>query len=122
MDGTNFCVKLLKNRNWSRLPYQIGQIFSLNIDFTAHTSTFRAGNIFTSVHFKGKNNAVTTSEQPQNNFQKVQKNDFFGPKMVKMTPSEGQFVTKNFDFRDQVSTFRAKFTTKSKDFKAKNNA
>ena len=42
--------------------------------------------------------------------------------MVKMTPSEGQFLTKNFDFRGQISTFRAENTPKSMSFKAKNNA
>ena len=42
-----------------------------------------AENILKSVQFKGKHNAVTTSEQPQNNLQKVQKNDFFRSKNVK---------------------------------------
>ena len=42
--------------------------------------------------------------------------------MVKMTLSEGQFLTKIFDFRGQISTFRAENTHKSGSFKAENNA
>ena len=37
-----------------------------------------------------------------------------------MTLSEGQFLTKNLDFRGQISTFRAKHTPKRSSFKAKN--
>ena len=42
--------------------------------------------------------------------------------MAKMTLSEGQILTQNFEFRDHISTFRAENTAKSKAFKAKNNA
>ena len=39
-----------------------------------------------------------------------------------MTLSEGQNLTKNFDFRAHISTVRAKNTLKSRPFKFKNNA
>ena len=52
-------------------------------DFIGHLSTFRAGNTPKSGFFKAKNNAQTTSEQLQTNFQKVQKTTFLAPKMVK---------------------------------------
>ena len=42
--------------------------------------------------------------------------------MVKMTLSEGQILTQNFDFRGHISTFRAENTAKSGHFKAENNA
>ena len=42
--------------------------------------------------------------------------------MVEMTLSKGQILTKNLDFRDDISTFRAKNTTKIGPLKAKNNA
>ena len=44
------------------------------------------------------------------------------PKMVKMTLLEGQFSTKNFDFRGHIATFQAENTAKSWHFKAENNA
>ena len=81
-------VLLLKNRKWSRLLYQISQNFSLNFDFRAHISTFRDENILKNVPFKAKNNAVTTSEQPQNNLQKVKKTTFFEPKMSKINKTK----------------------------------
>ena len=62
------------------------------------------------------------SEHLQNNFQKALKTDFLIPKMSKMTLSEGQILTKTFDFWGHLSTFRAKNTHKSWPFKAKNNA
>ena len=42
--------------------------------------------------------------------------------MVKMTLTEGQFLTPNFDFRGHISTFRAENKAKSGHFKAENNA
>ena len=39
-----------------------------------------------------------------------------------MTPSEGQNLTLNLDFRGHISTFRAKYVPKSGPFKAKNKA
>ena len=42
--------------------------------------------------------------------------------MVKMTLSEGQILTQNFDFRGHISTFRAENKAKSGHFKAENNA
>ena len=99
-----------------------GQILTQNFDFRGHISTFRAENTAKSGHFKAENNAQTTSEHLQNNFQKVQKTTFLAPKMVKMTLSKGQFLTKKFDFRGQISTFWAKNTPKSTSFKDKNNA
>ena len=95
---------------------------SEGFDFRGHISTFRAESTPKSTSFKAKNNAQTTSEHLQNNFQKPQKTGFLAPKMVKMTPSEGQFLTKNFDFRGQISTFRAENTRKSVSFNVQNNA
>ena len=60
-----------------------GQILTENFDFRGHISTFRAENTPKNEPFKAKNNAQTTSEHPQNNFQKVQKTTFLAPKMVK---------------------------------------
>ena len=84
-----------------------GQFLTKNFDFRGQISTFRAKNSLKSTSFKAKNNALTTSEQLQTNFQNVQKLTFLGPKMVKMTLSEGHILTKNFDFRGHISTFRA---------------
>ena len=42
--------------------------------------------------------------------------------MVKMTLSEGQILTKNFDFQGHILTFGAKNTAKTEPFKAENNA
>ena len=39
-----------------------------------------------------------------------------------MNLSEGQILTKNFDFRGHISTFRPENKPKSRPFKAKNNA
>ena len=89
---------------------------------TYHISTFRAKNTPESGSFKAQNDAQITSEQLQTNFQKVQKTGFLTLKMVKMTLSKGQFLTKNFDFNGQISTFWAKNTPKSTSFKDKNNA
>ena len=72
--------------------------------------------------FKAKNDAQTTSELLQTNFQKVQKTGFLTLKMVKMTLSEGQILNQNFNFRGHISTFRAENTAKSGHFKAENNA
>ena len=44
-----------------------------------------------------------------------------GPKRVKMTLSEGQILTLNFDFTGHISTFRPQNKPKSRPFKAKNN-
>ena len=42
--------------------------------------------------------------------------------MVKMTLSEGQILTLNFDIRGHISTFRAKNTPKSWSFQTENNS
>ena len=39
-----------------------------------------------------------------------------------MTPSEGQILTLNFNFRGHISTFRAENILKSATSKAENNA
>ena len=52
-------------------------------DFRGHISTFRAKNTAKSAPLEVKNNAQTTSEHLQNNFQKVQKTTFLDPKMAK---------------------------------------
>ena len=70
-----------------------GQILTKFFDFRGHLSTFRAENTPKSWPFKAKNNAQTTSEELQTNFQNVQKTAFLGPKMVKITLSEGQILT-----------------------------
>ena len=70
-----------------------GLKFDQKFYFRGHLSTFRAENTPESWSFKAKNNAQTTPEQLQTNFQNVQKTTFFGPKMVKMTLSEGQILT-----------------------------
>ena len=57
-----------------------------------HISTFWAENTSDSWAFKAKNDAQTTSELLQTNFQKVQKTGFFTLKMVKMTLSEAQIL------------------------------
>ena len=79
------------------------------------------------IHLKGglsrlKNDAQTTSEQLQTNFQKVQKTGFLALKMVKMTLSEDHILTKNFNFRGQISTFKAKNRDEIRPYKARNNA
>ena len=60
-----------------------GQFLTQNYDFRGHISTFRPKNTLKSGGFKAKNNAQTTSEQLQTNFQKVQKTTFLAPNMVK---------------------------------------
>ena len=57
-------------------------------------STFRAKETPKSLLFKAKNNAQTTSEQPQTNFQKVQKTGFMTLKIVKMTSQRAKFCLK----------------------------
>jgi len=69
-----------------------GKILAWNFDFRSPISTFRAENTPKSVPLKAKNNAQTTSEQPQTNFQKVRKKTFLAPKMVKITLSKGQIL------------------------------
>ena len=95
-----------------------GKILAQKIDFRGHLSTFRAKNEPKSGPCKAKNDAQTTSEQLQTNFQKVQKTTFLTLKMVQMTLSEGKILAQKFDFRGHLSTFRAK----NGPFKAKNNA
>ena len=99
-----------------------GQNLVSNFDFGGHISTFRAKNKPESWSFKAKNDAQTTSEQLETNFQKALKTGFLTLKMVKMTLSEGQILNQNFDFRGHISTFRAKNTLKTGHFEAKNNA
>ena len=53
-----------------------GQNLTLNFDFRGHISTFRAENTHKSRPFKAENNAQTTSEQLENNFEKAQKMTF----------------------------------------------
>ena len=60
-----------------------GQILNQNFDFRGHISTFGAENTPKIGPFKTENNAQTTSEHPQNNFQKVKKTTFLAHKMVK---------------------------------------
>ena len=64
-----------------------------NFDFRGHLSTFRAENIAKSGHFEAKNNAQTTSEHLQDNFQKPQKTGFFDAENGQNDPLRGP----NFD-------------------------
>ena len=89
-----------------------GQILTQNVDFRGQISTFCAEDTPKSGPFKAKNNAQTTSEHLQNNFQKVQKTTFLGPKMVKMTLSEGQILTSNFDLRVYIDLSSWKYIQK----------
>ena len=70
-----------------------GQILTSDFDFRGRISTYWDENTSESVAFKAKNDAQTTSELLQTNFQKIQKTGFLTPKMVKMTPPEGQILT-----------------------------
>ena len=94
------------------------QNLNKNFNFRGHISTFRAKNTPKNWLIQTKNNVQTTPKKLLNNFQKPQKTTFLTPKMSKMTLSKGQFLTKNFDFRGQISTFRAENTPKSMAFKA----
>ena len=53
---------------------------------------------------------------------KKYRNSWLTLKMVKMTLSEGQILTQNFDFRGHISTFQAVNTTKREPFKTENNS
>lgn len=99
-----------------------GQDLTKNLKFRGHLATFGAEKIPTSWPCKSKNNAHTLPEQRPNNLQKVKKTGFLALKSVKMTISEGQKLTRNFDFGGHLSTFRAENTPKSWPFKSKNNA
>ena len=93
------------------------------MDFRGHIFTFQVENrTIIGGCFEAENNAQTTSEQLQTNFQKHHKTACLTLKMVKMTLSEGQILTYNFDFSGHISTFQAKNTPKNQAFKAKNNA
>ena len=79
-----------------------GQILTQNFDFRGHISTFRAENTAKSGHFKAKNNAQTTSEHLQNNFQKVQETTFLTQKLVKIlvpTFAKNSFSVSIFDLK-----------------------
>ena len=107
--------------DWFNIEWLIKNLrFSIVVGLTAGPQ--RRGWGVESVAFKAKNDAQTTSEHLQNKFQKPQKTGFLTLKMVKMTLSEGQILTQNFDFRGQISTFCAENTPKSWPFKTKNNA
>ena len=58
---------------------KMSKFWTTNFDFHGHLATFRAENTLKSRPFKVKNNAQTLPEQLQNNFEKVQKIDFFDP-------------------------------------------
>ena len=75
------------------MAFSDAQNLTVIFDLRGHISAFRVKSTPKSVTFKAKNNAQTTSEQLQTNFQNVQKTTFLGPKMVKMTLSEGQILT-----------------------------
>ena len=60
-----------------------GQFLTQNYDFRGHISTFRPKNTPKSGGFKAKDNAQTTSEQLQSNFQKLEKNTFYITKKLK---------------------------------------
>ena len=60
-----------------------GKNLKSNFNFRGYIPTFQANSTQESWSFKTKNNAQTTSEQFQINFQKVKKNDFVTAKIVK---------------------------------------
>ena len=61
--------------------------------------------------FKAKNDAQTTSDLLQTNFQKAQKTTFLAPKMVKMTLSEGKIFDHKFWFqRSYINLLSYKYT------------
>ena len=71
------------------------QNLTLNLDFRGRILTFRAENKAKKRRFKPGNNASTTSEHLQNNFEKVQKTTFLPLKMVKRIRSQGQNLAYN---------------------------
>ena len=97
-------------------------ILTKNFNFRGHLSTFQAENTPKSGPFKSKNNAQILLKLHQNNFEKVKKSTFLTPKMVENDHIMGQILTKNLDFRCNLSTFWAENTPKSGPSKAKNNA
>ena len=90
-----------------------GQFLTKIFDFRGHISTFRAENTPKSEAFKAKkqcpNNFWTSAKQ----LSKTPENSLFDLENGQMTLSEGQNLRSNFDFRDHISTFRAKNTHKS---------
>ena len=66
------------------------QNLTVNFDFRGHIATFGAENTPLIEPFKAENNAKTTFEKLQTNFQKVKKNVFFGQK-------NGQITGTNFE-------------------------
>ena len=66
------------------------------MDFKGHILTIRAKNTLKIGAFWAKNNAYTTSEQLQCNFQKVQKTTFFGPENGQNDPLKGPRFDKSF--------------------------
>ena len=74
----------------------MGQILTYNFDIRVHISPFWPENLTQIGNFKAKNNAQTTSEQLQSNFQKPPKKSFLTLEMVKMTLSEGKIWQKNW--------------------------
>ena len=72
---------------------KVGHPRNPNFDFRGYISIFLAENTTKKRPSKAKNNAYTTSEQVQNNFQKAQKAGFLTLKIDKITLSEGQILT-----------------------------
>ena len=73
-----------------------------------------------------KNNAQTLPKQLQNNFEKVQKIDFFDPQNGQKWPLKSakmsKILTQNLSFQGHLSTFEAQNTPKSRPFEAENKA
>ena len=105
-----------------KMTFIESQNLAQNLNFIGHLSTFLAENTLKSGPSKSKNNAQTLLKLNQNHFEKVQKSTFSTPKMVENDHIMCQILTKNFDFRGHLSTFRAENTPKSWPSKSKNNA
>ena len=90
-----------------------GQILTQNFEFIGHISTFQAENTLKSGSFKAKNNAQTTSEQLQTNFQKVKKTYFWSGKLSKWPSQRAKFWT--------ILILEVIYRPKNEPFNAKNN-
>ena len=64
---------------WSKRPFQRAKILPKIMILEVIYRPFDLKIHLKNWSFTAKNNAQTTSEQLQTNFQKVKKNDFFGP-------------------------------------------
>ena len=119
----------LNTKNETKRPLQVGFVFGVQLDYSGRLKSvppdaIKILRIFLLVGLSQdpKVERQSSFKSRLRRFSKSPENGFFDPKMVKMTLSEGQILTQNFDFRGHISTFLAENTSKSTSFKAKNNA